>query len=1524
MTVHDEGRRGEEKPSAAGGQEVSVRRPPAEIEESSPGEIQHLAETLREHFFARLGLSFRDLSAQMGAGYTPTTLSRISKGTKVPSFEELEAILSFSEKAVGAPLPQQVRDEMRIRHLRAIRQSNQTAYDLYMAVEEVRAWRTRYSQNEGAAALLETRWRHAVLAQNQAEEQLQRTDSATKREAAAAHRALEAAHEERRTAQAHSLQMAAELHVVRDELKEQVRRLESEVTRLTAELQSAQEEQQRSWEERARVAERLTIAEQRAQVEQREHVQLEEHVTLLNQMLQQAKDERTQLQAQHEIRLQEYMVLADAEAAVEAARRLEARAAVSAAVADTGATPSATHVRSDDDLLQTAAVGSPSQVAQVVNRLVAQADPDGAREVLARAAERPGAEVVALVQALEEVGCYPQKELLLVSAAQQPAVTVAAAIRALHAVDRAAEVGWMLDAAARAEAKDVTSLTLELLGQGMRADAGRLLDAAPPRRSAREVADLVVVLVGAGWTGEAERLVKDAAVRRSGREMVELLRTLLVSEAAPFAEHITLVTAGRPVAAVVAAVQALAEAGETIVIGQVLEKVGGRTPSDVARIAAVLADKGCAQEADWLLDSRALGGVTGMLELLEQLHQDGRADLIGRLLDGPASSYPATETADLLLKLHGLPKEVYGAFTRSIAQRSPSDLLELVGVLGHRQQDDISAQVLQQIVLRPVAEAVSFLDELLDVASAHIADRLPHIVIGAELPLGHLLEVAGALRAAGWHSEAHELLRSAGAEQRISPSVLIEALGNAIYGTEIRQLLVGWSNRPADEIMPLVEELLRSGHGATAWFVLGHFVTESDAAGLAAALNFLREAGWHDDADRLIDQLVDDVEYSALADLSELMSAQDADTLLLRIAAYGDPGDVAAMLVALAATGSWWALIEVLQAAARCPGKRMLDVAVHLTGMHRPRQAAWLAAQGSRGGPRRKPSVPCGESANEGFEMAKSALEHDDPDLALRVLLESIRSFSTGEVIALLEVLDSGEPLLGFALHIADQSADAVPGLYPTAVSDICDLTYLLRQKLHLPKRADRVLEFAVQELSVESIATLMETLHQKNRRDDLAHVRNCAPRYLPQPHLIALAAEVLRFDVKAARSMMWKALRSDTSTDDLRELASFTIDSGLGTRAEVTDLINRHRPADVAAVFWIGPEAKGDAGADGTEADGRKRAPHHEGTAGAVEANSDTGDRVEAGLRPEPPVLFDQEAASEEFDPHAVDTRRLFLLWRRELENHPLLKGDQLLQAWIDGCRDPYEFLHHRAGEVSQALYLALLRLPSPDAHDLRLGLNAICHWLPATPWEIPAEAGGTFRLHPPGPASGVSLIMQRGKNSQSLLDPYLSSAVSDTLELISRDRTLRIISSSGQLLALRSGSGSTFLGGRRSAADAVHRAAQEAADVRGAAQIAHHVQVYGHLDQVLGSLVHQIPAAPDSWWGQRRSALLARLEIMIKPSGARTALGDATLAADGERVIWNVAPAIHHPGYKSRGTVMVIGPEGVKARSFSIDVLR
>jgi hypothetical protein len=113
---------------------------------------------MREQFFDRmkeLGYDYNAISSKLGPGFSPTTLSRIANGERVPNRDVLEAILDLIEEVAGDALTKPVREHVRQVYYRAAAVAKPTKlfrdYLFDDKVEDVQARNDHQRRNELAA-----------------------------------------------------------------------------------------------------------------------------------------------------------------------------------------------------------------------------------------------------------------------------------------------------------------------------------------------------------------------------------------------------------------------------------------------------------------------------------------------------------------------------------------------------------------------------------------------------------------------------------------------------------------------------------------------------------------------------------------------------------------------------------------------------------------------------------------------------------------------------------------------------------------------------------------------------------------------------------------------------------------------------------------------------------------------------------------------------------------------------------------------------------------------------------------------------------------------------------------------------------------------------------------------------------------------------------------------------------------------------------------------------------------------------
>ncbi|MFD3839803.1 hypothetical protein ACFWWC_26670 [Streptomyces sp. NPDC058642] len=103
-------------------------------------------EALRTVFFDRLkdeGVTYADISRRLGTDYSPTTLSRIASGRKLPEYDQLVALVALVPHLAGQPLTEKAEQHLWQLYLRAVGAKNPAHVPYYQYLRDIAGVRER-------------------------------------------------------------------------------------------------------------------------------------------------------------------------------------------------------------------------------------------------------------------------------------------------------------------------------------------------------------------------------------------------------------------------------------------------------------------------------------------------------------------------------------------------------------------------------------------------------------------------------------------------------------------------------------------------------------------------------------------------------------------------------------------------------------------------------------------------------------------------------------------------------------------------------------------------------------------------------------------------------------------------------------------------------------------------------------------------------------------------------------------------------------------------------------------------------------------------------------------------------------------------------------------------------------------------------------------------------------------------------------------------------------------------------------
>ncbi|MYT03102.1 MULTISPECIES: hypothetical protein, partial [Streptomyces] len=134
---------------AAGGADSGPEQPqgrrgrPRKALDAQRLDPQRLAfvEALRTVFFDRLkseGITYADISRELGKGaFSPTTLSRIADGQKLPQYDQYMALVALVPALVGQPLTEKAEEHLWQLYLRAVQARDPKDVPYYQYLRDI-------------------------------------------------------------------------------------------------------------------------------------------------------------------------------------------------------------------------------------------------------------------------------------------------------------------------------------------------------------------------------------------------------------------------------------------------------------------------------------------------------------------------------------------------------------------------------------------------------------------------------------------------------------------------------------------------------------------------------------------------------------------------------------------------------------------------------------------------------------------------------------------------------------------------------------------------------------------------------------------------------------------------------------------------------------------------------------------------------------------------------------------------------------------------------------------------------------------------------------------------------------------------------------------------------------------------------------------------------------------------------------------------------------------------------------------
>ncbi|WP_432177206.1 hypothetical protein, partial [Streptomyces sp. Tue6028] len=918
----------------------NVGRAPTELDTSVPQESRRLAELLRVLMFGPLrehGFGYREISGALGNGYSPATVSAVSRASRLPSFVELTRLIALAEEKTGRKLSPARQQELQIAHLKALEADGSHLPELFMAENACQAYQVECARAQSAEG-------HAKDELLQAHRLIGRANRAEARAVSVLARS-----QQNRDRQASRLAETQKiLQRVQDDLATQKAVLGHEILRLRSACARARTRRQQAEKNAATAQRKLAHARERLLQEVADREAVAEELAVVAATLQQVRKERDVLKEAEELRGREASVLADADAAVRKAERDLSQEQV--LIGAEGSVGGPEPVQEDEEvqsdrLLQAALFAPEAELADLLAELAEDGDDDAAAFVLSTAAARPGSEVAALIQILGEAGYWPHRNQLFQHAAQQPAEAVAELLRVLERADAPTEMGLLFDSAALA---DVASLLHHLFEVEQRVYAARLLDAAVRRRSAADVAGLLLMLDQEGRQQEADGLIKDAATYRTPRDILRLIDHAAAMDIAERYIRVAIETAAqRTPKAVVTLSHALVSAGKGSLAAGLLGHTAGGPLEAVAETAALIAsDHPHGEEVGWLLVPFVQQRPEQLWQMVSHVATRSPAVTAALLKEIGTSTSPdllvelVLRTADFLpLVMAGQDEEAVDIVLGHAALRPTDQVLSLVHLLSEHRRDLADALV-RQVARIPTESAVGVIAGLLGDDSE--APAVLALVATGSLCLRDLLTLARGLYETGHRGRATSLLRRAGTRSSFSASEVALVFHPPLPGWMALALLEGAATRHDDLVTDLVVEFYR--HGLHPYVQMLLCATSTEAGTVVPLAVSLWDHDLFQDAFWLVGRFAETASADELALAFSLASDPLISELILQVV-QGPGGRGGRLVEALSRRQLVHAALAVLSEGRREPGSWAHACSAVLERFGRSRQAQWLAMQ---------------------------------------------------------------------------------------------------------------------------------------------------------------------------------------------------------------------------------------------------------------------------------------------------------------------------------------------------------------------------------------------------------------------------------------------------------------------------------------------------------------------------------------------------------------------------------------------------
>ncbi|MET8102268.1 biotin/lipoyl-containing protein [Streptomyces sp. NPDC005236] len=923
------------------------------------------------------GFGHREISGALGKGYSTTTVSRVSRASRVPSFTELARLIALAEEKTGNALSPAQQQDLQVTHLRALEASGSHLPELFMAESACQAYQVECERAQSA----EVQAKDELL-------QAHRLIRQARRGEAAAVSALTRMQQDRDRGASRLGETRRILHKVQEDLARQKSVLRREILNLRRAFGTASAHRQQAEVNAAAAQRDLAQAQERVLREVADREAVAEQLAVVTATLQQVRGERDDLKGAAEKRDTEASILADADAAVRRAERelSHEQLVVGADVSGDAGPESADggEAEQSDHLLRVALFAPEAELADLITELAQDGDDQAVAFVLSTAATRSGSEVASLIQMLGEAGYWPHKDQLFRHASQQPAEAVVELLRVLERADAPTEMGLLFDAAAHA---DVAGLLRYLIEVDLRVYAARLLDAVVRRRSAADLADLLRMLDKEGRQQEADGLVKDAATHRTARDILRLLHHFSgLKNADRYIRVAIEAAAQRTPKAVATLAHALVNAGQASVAAQLLGYAAAAPVEAVAETAALLgSDAPDGVELGWLLSPFLEQRTEQLWPLLRYVALRSKAVLSLLLKEIGTSAPPdlllrtAAQLADFLSPV-GLEQaeQAVEVLLAHAARRPPEQVLHLV----HRmaaQRPGMADALIRQVTQIPVESAVVIVSELLK--ESWEADTALLTVVATGPPqLERLLPLARRLHQVGYHTDAIGLLRRAGALASFPAAEVAAVLHLPLPGWMMQALLEGAAERYDDLVADLAVELYRQGLHPYAQMMLS--ATPPATKQVIPLAQSLWDRNLPQDATWLLGRFTEEASAEELALAFSLAPTPLIHELLLQ-SVHGPAVRVAWLVDALSRRRLAHLALAVLAEASQGSAPWRHACAAVLDEIGRRRQAQWLVRQSNV--PHTAP--PPAETAQEAASAFKNLCNAGQVALAEEALL---------------------------------------------------------------------------------------------------------------------------------------------------------------------------------------------------------------------------------------------------------------------------------------------------------------------------------------------------------------------------------------------------------------------------------------------------------------------------------------------------------------------------------------------------------